>query len=116
MYSRVGPIISQSVQTRRFAAKKEKAVEEKKEDKAVEEVKAAPSEPPPPPRSAGVVTRIRSFTLGFLVSSAISFYVLVLEGEKSLSSLKESVQKVFEYQRMIESRLERCENQLKAKA
>ncbi|CAD7965230.1 unnamed protein product [Amoebophrya sp. A25] len=57
----------------------------------------------------GMLARTRSFTYGVIFASGVSFWVLLLEGQKMLERLENSVQKVMEYQARVEKRLEKVE-------
>ncbi|CAD7951204.1 unnamed protein product [Amoebophrya sp. A120] len=60
----------------------------------------------------GIFSRAKSFTFGVIFASGVSFWVLLLEGQKMLDRLETSVQKVLEYQTRVERRLDRVETAL----
>ncbi|CAD7968936.1 unnamed protein product [Amoebophrya sp. A120] len=61
-----------------------------------------------------IFSRAKYFTFGVVFASGVSFWILMLEGQKMVDRLELSVQKVVEYQTRVEKRLDRVETAMAA--
>ena len=76
-----------------------------------EKTVAAPAATTPPPKpAAGVGDRLKSFTWGFLLAQAASFWFLAFQAQVSMENLRDSARGMLDYQRKLEERLDRLEN------